>query len=117
MAAAFAAALPPPSRAYRTTRFQQAEPECARAVVDVFEEVEEELRADRLKSLARRLLPWALLGVVIGLLPTTGLTLPFISYGRSNILLSLLTTGILLNIGSQAERVHGATATDPMTRR
>ncbi len=57
------------------------------------------------------------IGVVIGLLPTTGLTLPFISYGRSNILLSLLTTGILLNIGSQAERVHGATATDPMTRR
>lgn len=57
------------------------------------------------------------IGVVIGLLPTTGLTLPFISYGRSNILLSLLTTGILLNIGSQAERVHGASATDPMTRR
>lgn len=57
------------------------------------------------------------IGVVIGLLPTTGLTLPFISYGRSNILLSLLTTGILLNIGSQAERVHGASATDPLTRR
>lgn len=57
------------------------------------------------------------IGVVIGLLPTTGLTLPFISYGRSNILLSLLTTGILLNIGSQAERVHGDAATDPLTRR
>ena len=57
------------------------------------------------------------IGVVIGLLPTTGLTLPFVSYGRSNILLSLLTTGILLNIGSQAERVHGASATDPLTRR
>lgn len=57
------------------------------------------------------------IGVVIGLLPTTGLTLPFISYGRSNILLSLLTTGILLNIGSNAERVHGDAATDPLTRR
>jgi cell division protein FtsW len=57
------------------------------------------------------------IGVVIGLLPTTGLTLPFISYGRSNILLSLLTTGILLNIGSHAERVHGDAATDPLTRR
>lgn len=53
------------------------------------------------------------IGVVIGLLPTTGLTLPFVSYGRSNILLSLVTTGILLNIGSTAERVVGDRATDP----
>jgi cell division protein FtsW len=54
------------------------------------------------------------LGVVIGLLPTTGLTLPFISYGRSNLLLSLATTGVLCNIGSQRERVHGARATNPL---
>jgi len=54
------------------------------------------------------------LGVVIGLLPTTGLTLPFISYGRSNLLLSLLMTGILVNIGSARERVYGESATDPM---
>ncbi len=53
------------------------------------------------------------LGVTIGLLPTTGLTLPFISYGRSNLLLSLLMTGILVNIGSAPERVHGEPATDP----
>jgi len=53
------------------------------------------------------------LGVAIGLLPTTGLTLPFISYGRSNLLLSLLMTGILVNIGSARERVHGEPATDP----
>ncbi|HKS06583.1 MAG TPA: putative peptidoglycan glycosyltransferase FtsW [Gemmatimonadaceae bacterium] len=54
------------------------------------------------------------LGVVIGLLPTTGLTLPFISYGRSNLLLSLATTGVLCNIGSQRERVHGVRATNPL---
>ncbi|MBX9927273.1 MAG: putative lipid II flippase FtsW [Gemmatimonadaceae bacterium] len=54
------------------------------------------------------------IGVVIGLLPTTGLTLPFISYGRSNLLLSFLMTGMLVNIGSQRERVHGAFATDPL---
>ena len=54
------------------------------------------------------------LGVVIGLLPTTGLTLPFISYGRSNIVLSLLMTGILVNIGSQKERVIGEQATNPL---
>ena len=53
------------------------------------------------------------LGVAIGLLPTTGLTLPFISYGRSNLLLSLLMTGILVNIGSIRERVHGRPVTDP----
>ncbi|MBI2795607.1 MAG: cell division protein FtsW [Gemmatimonadetes bacterium] len=47
------------------------------------------------------------IGVAIGLLPTTGLTLPFISYGRSNLLLSLLMTGILVNIGSRRERVSG----------
>lgn len=54
------------------------------------------------------------IGVVIGLLPTTGLTLPFISYGRSNLVLSLLMTGVLVNIGSTKERVYGDHATDPM---
>jgi cell division protein FtsW len=54
------------------------------------------------------------IGVVLGLLPTTGLTLPFISYGRSNLVLTLLFTGILVNIGSTREKVVGASATDPM---
>lgn len=55
------------------------------------------------------------IGVVIGLLPTTGLTLPFFSYGRSNLVLSFLITGILVNIASRHERVVGATASDPVT--
>jgi cell division protein FtsW len=54
------------------------------------------------------------IGVVIGLLPTTGLTLPFISFGRSNLMLSLLMTGMLANIGSVRERVVGQRATDPL---
>ena len=54
------------------------------------------------------------IGVVVGLLPTTGLTLPFISYGRSNLVLSLFMTGVLVNIGSSKERVHGASATNPL---
>jgi len=54
------------------------------------------------------------IGVVLGLLPTTGLTLPFISYGGSNLVLTLLFTGILVNIGSTREKVVGASATDPM---
>jgi cell division protein FtsW len=53
-------------------------------------------------------------GVVIGLLPTTGLTLPFVSYGRSNIVLTMFLTGILVNIGSTKERVIGSGATDPL---
>jgi cell division protein FtsW len=57
------------------------------------------------------------IGVVIGLLPTTGLTLPFISYGRSNILLSMLLTGILVNIGSVEERVVASHASDPLAAR
>ena len=55
------------------------------------------------------------IGVVIGLLPTTGLTLPFISFGRSNLILSMLMTGILVNIGSVRERVMGSGATDPLS--
>jgi cell division protein FtsW len=54
------------------------------------------------------------IGVVIGLLPTTGLTLPFVSYGRSNLVLTMLFTGILVNIGSSKERVMGSDATDPL---
>jgi cell division protein FtsW len=39
------------------------------------------------------------MAVSLGLMPTTGLTLPFMSYGRSSQVISLLGTGILINIG------------------
>ena len=41
--------------------------------------------------------------VVLGMMPTKGIPLPFISYGGSSLLVMLLATGVLLNISRQAD--------------
>ena len=58
--------------------------------------------------------------VVMGLLPTKGLPLPFISYGGSSLITNLLAMGILMNISSYAREPsrgwHGDNWLNPQTR-
>ena len=41
------------------------------------------------------------LSVVVGLIPVTGVTLPFISYGGSSLLICMISIGIILNISRE----------------
>ena len=43
------------------------------------------------------------LGVVIGLLPVTGITLPIISYGGSSLIFTLIMLGLCINISKYRE--------------
>jgi len=42
--------------------------------------------------------------VVLGMMPTKGIPLPFVSYGGSSLLVMLLATGVLLNISQDASQ-------------
>jgi cell division protein FtsW (lipid II flippase) len=43
-------------------------------------------------------------GMTIGLLPITGMTLPFVSYGGSSLVSAWLMIGVILNVGLRRER-------------
>jgi len=49
------------------------------------------------------------LGAVTGLLPTKGLPLPFISFGGSALLMTMLATGLLLNVSQHCWSASGET--------
>ena len=47
------------------------------------------------------------MGVTMGLLPTKGLTLPFLSYGGTSLVLNMATIGILMNISASGKTARG----------
>ena len=51
------------------------------------------------------------IGAVIGVLPVTGIPLPFISFGGSSLVITMAAVGILLNIASHERAAPSAVAT------
>ncbi len=55
------------------------------------------------------------ISVVLGLLPTKGIPLPFVSFGGSSLLVSMIGMGILLNVSQHASATHVVTTVmEPM---
>ena len=46
------------------------------------------------------------IGMTVGLLPITGITLPFISYGGSSLLSYMLLAGVLINISMEKAKSY-----------
>jgi rod shape determining protein RodA len=44
-------------------------------------------------------------GMTIGIMPITGIPLPFISYGGSSLITCLMAVGVLLNIHLQRDKI------------
>ncbi|MBQ2887903.1 MAG: FtsW/RodA/SpoVE family cell cycle protein, partial [Firmicutes bacterium] len=44
------------------------------------------------------------IAIALGMMPVTGITLPFISYGGTSLVISLASVGVLLNISKFAKR-------------
>ncbi len=56
------------------------------------------------------------MAVSLSLMPTTGLTLPFISNGKSSLVVSLVSTGILLSVGRMRGKPAGRGGADGRPR-
>jgi len=48
------------------------------------------------------------MSMVLGMMPTKGIPLPFVSFGGSSLLINLIGMGILLNVSQHASAVHEA---------
>jgi len=51
------------------------------------------------------------IGAVIGILPITGVPLPFVSYGGTSLMINLIAAGLLLNVARQAQLPTGRRST------
>jgi len=52
---------------------------------------------------------WSLLqniGMTIGLMPITGITLPFMSYGGSSMITNFMAVAIVLNVGMRRKKIN-----------
>ena len=49
---------------------------------------------------------WQNIGMTIGLMPITGITLPLVSYGGSSLATTILSLGLVLNIGMRRTKLN-----------
>ena len=56
------------------------------------------------------------IGMVVGIVPVSGLTLPFISYGGTSLILMLSAAGILCNIAYQGKPRVASTKATPKAK-
>src|SRR5262249_15310047 len=56
-------------------------------------------------------------GVVLGVVPNKGITLPLVSCGGSSLVITLFLVGLLLNVGRRPERASRAMPPRELARR
>ena len=49
---------------------------------------------------------WQNIGMTIGLMPITGITLPLVSYGGSSLLTTIMSLGLVLNVGMRKKKIY-----------
>ena len=48
---------------------------------------------------------WQNIGMTIGVMPITGITLPLVSYGGSSLLTTIVSLALILNIGTRKNNI------------
>ena len=46
------------------------------------------------------------IGMTMGIMPVTGITLPFISYGGTSVIANLISLGIIIGIGARSKVIY-----------